>query len=154
MSKRVVTLGKWEDKPIEWIVIKEENFAILVISKNILFNMCFNINRGNDRWIESPIRNELNNVFFKNVFTENERKKIINSYNADPNSTKDNVFCLSELEANNYMTVDERHSTNIWWLRSPYSGCEARNVDASGNITNRGYVDSNYGIRPAMWIKE
>ncbi|MDD6826232.1 MAG: DUF6273 domain-containing protein [Oscillospiraceae bacterium] len=153
MSKRIITLGTWDGKPIEWVVIREESFAILVVSKNILMNMCFNQNRGNDRWIDSFIRKELNKTFFENAFTEDEKKKIVSTYNNDPNATKDNVFCLSATEAN-YMTVKERQSDNTWWLRTPHSGNEAKNVDTLGTITYQGYVDSSYGIRPAMWIKE
>lgn len=44
MSKRIITLGKWEGNPIEWIVLKEESFGTLVISKDMLFSYRFNQN--------------------------------------------------------------------------------------------------------------
>lgn len=155
MSKRVITLGTWNGNPIEWIVLKEDDFSALVISKQILLNCLFNNNQSDgDRWETSRIRNYLNYTFYNQAFNENEKKRIVNVYLHDPNGTKDNVFCLSESEASQYMTTAERCSTNTWWLRSPYSGSEARNVDQYGSITNNGWVNTNYGVRPAMYVKE
>lgn len=155
MSKRVITLGTWNGNPIEWIVLKEDDFSALVISKQILLNCLFNNNQSDgDRWETSRIRNYLNYTFYNQAFNENEKKRIVNVYLHDPNGTKDNVFCLSESEANQYMTTAERCSTNTWWLRSPHSGREARNVGQNGSIASNGWVDSNYGVRPAVYVKE
>ena len=33
MSKRIIKFGKWNDKPIEWEILKENDFEILVISR-------------------------------------------------------------------------------------------------------------------------
>ena len=38
MSKRVITLGTWNGNPIEWIVLKEDGFQTLVVSKWPLFS--------------------------------------------------------------------------------------------------------------------
>ena len=37
MSKRIVTLGTWDGKPIQWIVLKESKLGSVVISKDVLF---------------------------------------------------------------------------------------------------------------------
>ena len=44
MSKCIIMLGTWDSKPIEWIVLKEENSALFCVSKDILFRHCFNDN--------------------------------------------------------------------------------------------------------------
>lgn len=155
MSKRVITLGTWNGNPIKWIVLREDDISALVISEQILLNSRFNNSKSDgDRWETSGIRNYLNYTFYNQAFNENEKKRIVNVYLHDPNGTKDNVFCLSESEANQYMTTAERCSTDVWWLRSPCAGTYAKNIDTSGKITYCGYVDYTYGVRPAMYVKE
>ena len=90
MSKRIITLGKWNDKPIEWIVLKEETFGTLVLSKDILFKDKFDDN-SND-WIKSHIRKYLNEDFYKKAFSEGEKLKIVNAKLEDVKSSKDNIF--------------------------------------------------------------
>ena len=49
MSKRQITLGTWNEEPIEWIVLKEQDWRALVVSEDILFEQYFNsdYNNGN-----------------------------------------------------------------------------------------------------------
>lgn len=49
MSKRQITLGTWNEEPIEWIVLKEQDGRALVVSEDILFEQYFNsdYNNGN-----------------------------------------------------------------------------------------------------------
>lgn len=164
MSKRIITLGTWEGKPIEWLVLKEEGFATFCVSKIVLFTHCYNDdgNKGND-YAKSDIRKYLNSNFFKTAFSDVEKKKIINVKNTDFN-TKDNIFLLSKNEAEKLMTQNERtHAISI--------GCCLRTVSSHGSLyiwrighdggfddyghyESYSYVYKPYGIRPAMWIKE
>lgn len=60
MSKRVITLGTWNGNPIEWIVLKEDGFQTLVVSKWPLFSSRFNRNDSDgNRWDSSALRNYL-----------------------------------------------------------------------------------------------
>lgn len=153
MSKRVITLGTWDGKPIEWLVLKEEGFATLVVSRYALFNHRFDNSSG--IWESSDIRKLLLNDFFNNAFTVNEKRKIINSKLADTNNTKDYVFLLNKYEAENLMDANDR--SGMWWfLRTQKSSSEVWGVMGDGHI---GLNDSSVrgdcgGIRPAMWIKE
>lgn len=176
MSKRVVTLGKWEDKPIEWIVLKEEGILTLIISKYVLYSQYFSNNSS--KWEESDIRTYLNGEFFETAFTEIEKKKIINFKLNDVGNVKDNVSILSKEEAETLLTSDERKFGNgkcnvsCYWENCStcyrgnndgYSTCwTLRTVCDNSNIyrccTGGGIyplpINNSHGIRPAMWIKE
>lgn len=149
MSKRIITLGTWEGKPIEWLVLKEEGFATLVVSKNILFNHYFDSNVN--RWDSSALRRYLNCEFYKQAFNENEKKKVINVQLTDVN-TKDNIFVLSINEVENLMTYNETALSKNWYSRTSSNyGIYYHYANSSGwNDT----LNSSLGIRPAMWIKE
>lgn len=114
MSKRVITLGTWNGNPIEWIVLKEDDFSALVVSKNVLFTRKFDPS-SND-WNNSEIRAYLNGDFFRQAFTDEDRKFVVNAF---VDGRKTDVFLLSKGEAESYMSRSEL-ATNSWWLRSPH----------------------------------
>lgn len=176
MSRRSITLGTWDGKPIEWLVLKEEGLATLVISRYTLFSRCFD-NNNNNRWCNSSLRNYLNNEFYTEAFNEEEKKRIVNAYLANPDGTKDNVFVLSIEEAN-LLSQEERkfgngncnitcNWNNCWKCYSEnynnYSTCWIlRTVYDNNNIyrvcTNGGYYSLSmtqyHSVHPAVWIKE
>ena len=153
MSKRIITFGTWEGKPIEWIVLKEEDFALFCVSKKVIFSYKYNDNENKGTVYEkSDIRKYLNGEFFKKAFTESEKKKIINMKNSDSN-TKDNVFLLSKSEVENLMTNNERVCGSWWYTRTPINN--AKVYDHRDDRASFGeYLTDSDGIRPAMWIKE
>ncbi|MDO5150551.1 MAG: DUF6273 domain-containing protein [Oscillospiraceae bacterium] len=164
MSKRVITLGTWEGKPIEWIVLKEDRDKALVITKSILFNRSFDNQRSNNgnMWNNCRLREYLNNEFFNLCFNESEKKRIMNTKISGEEfpETKDDIFVLSCDEALHYFNSDaERVSTGIWSLRSKHlDGLQyTSHVDFNGLVKNRSssstYTDHAYGIRPAMYMK-
>lgn len=177
MSKRIITLGTWESEPIEWLVLKEEGFASLVISKYALFSMQFS-NFSNE-WYNSDIRKYLNSTFFNKAFSESEKRKIFNVKLNDVN-TKDSIFIPSVEEVNSFLSSDERkfgngsnpiscswsncsecYKTNkkgystCWTLRTKYHSNSngIYRVICNGNMEYLP-IDIYHGIRPAMWIKE
>lgn len=163
MSRRIITLGTWNGNPIEWLVLKEESFGTLVISKELLFNYKFNQNRNDgNKWEGSSLRGYMNNEFFKTTFTEEEKKKIVNVYLSDPDSTKDNVFVLSVNEVDKLMTQSERATGNLLWTRTPnvsesIYACRIGpdgGFDYKGRYSGYSYVDNMFYVRPAMYIKE
>lgn len=163
MSKRTITLGKWDGQPIEWLVLKEDEFKTLVISKDILFFRRFDSRRSNsgNMWDTCELRSFLNVDFYNNAFSNAEQKKIINCKISGEEfpTTKDNIFILSVKEATNlFSSNDERRLGNIWSLRSKH--CDGLQYtshvredgvvkDISSSCT---YTDNSYGIRPAMYI--
>lgn len=59
-------------EPIRWKILKEEGGRIYVISEKILDVKQFNTN-ANNNWEKSTLREWLNNTFYYNAFTANER---------------------------------------------------------------------------------
>ena len=147
MSKRIITLGTWSGKPIEWIVLKEESFGTLVLCKEYVFNMSLS---WSGTWASCNFRTELNGNFFSKAFTDDEKKKIVCTL-LNPELTKDNIFLLSEAEASNLMTENERRFNNFWYLRTPYNSNYMKYIYTDGCFS---YGSDTRGIRPAMYIKE
>lgn len=180
MSRRSITLGTWDGKPIEWLVLKEEGLATLVISRYPLLSHKFNENRNNgNRWDSSSLRKYLNNEFYKQAFNEEEKKRIVNAYLSSPNGTKDDVFVLSKEEADALMKVEEFKYSDTWcnvngrcencykrvlsnndstccWLRTGNSDRNdyAWRMGPNAAYASGCYVDNDYSVRPSVWIKE
>lgn len=163
MSKRVITLGTWDGKPIEWLVLKEEGLATLVFAKNVIqAGVTFNDNNSNNNWATSDIRRYLNRTFYDVSFSAEEKKKIINCCLEDSGFSKDNIFLLSVNEIGTYTNEADRKASHLYWLRtpSPYRSNTVTYVWTDGRI-NDDHVGGAYaesgstcGVRPAMWIKE
>lgn len=159
MSKRVITLGTWDGKPIEWLVLKEEGLATLVISKDTIGGYQFDGNSSNSSWAHSWLRTFLNNDFYEKAFTAEEKKKIVNTKLTDVGNAKDNVFILSENEVETLLSKENDDYTGRHAYDCGYC-CWTRTPD--GSSVRRGYFDcwcsyspNNYfKIRPAMWIKK
>lgn len=161
MSKRIITLGTWEGKPIEWVVLSEDEFSTLVISRYEIARRCFDNNSSNNNWDSSDLRKFLKNDFYKSAFTEDEKKKIVNVKLTDANNAKDNVFILSESEVTSLLLKDgdDDYERNHYsdgnyrcWTRTKY-GKYVRAGYAKGYWYNA-WADYIYSVRPAMWIKE
>ncbi len=173
MNRPIITLGTWDGKPIEWYVLKEEGSGKLVFSRLALFSLYLSWNGTSGTWRDSSLRSYLNGEFYKKAFTEDEKKKIINSFLKDPESTKDNVFLLSKDEADKLMNQDERkcgngsccnghncekdcykysdrHGTCVY-LRTACDSHNMRGIAPSGSFD---YYGGWRSIRPAMWIRE
>lgn len=159
MSGRSITLGTWNGNPIEWIVLKEEGLATLVISKDTIGKYYFDGNSSNSSWAHSWLRTFLNNDFYEKAFTAEEKKKIVNAKLTDVGNAKDNVFILSENEVKTLLTLENDDYTKRHSGVCDYC-CWTRTQD--GSYVRHGYINcwcthsSNkyYQVRPAMWIKE
>ncbi len=149
MSKRIVTLGTWDGKPIQWIVLKESKLGSVVISKDCLFQRKFD--SQNRDWPDSDIRAYLNGEFFQQAFRAEEQKRIINTI---IDGKKTDIFLLSKEEVENWMTENKRRCDGTWFLRSRHyngsplnSGCI--DVVCSGGFGNT-WRHSERHIRPAF----
>ena len=162
------------EKPIEWIVMKNEGNQVLLLSKYVLDAKPYNEELEEVTWETSDIRQWLNNEFYTTAFNKAEKAKIQTSLikNEDNskygtnggNDTEDKVFLLSEKEtetlfsnkeeriakATEYATksgvyVNEEKAA-CWWLRSPGNkGYIAAEVNHYGWVDRYGdYVDYSY----------
>lgn len=159
MSKRTITLGKWNNKPIEWVVLKKESFGTLVISKWEIDRRVFNSNSNDNNWSSSDLRKFLNNDFFNTAFSGEEKKKIVNTFLAYPNNTKDDVFVLTQEEVKTLVLKDGDDTyensnycscSYCYWTRTQ-DGSYIYTGYANGCWCNR-YPNDTYAIRPAMYI--
>ena len=163
------------EKPIEWIVMKNEGNQVLLLSKYVLDAKPYNEELEEVTWETSDIRQWLNNEFYTTAFNKTEKAKIQTSLikNEDNskygtsggNDTEDKVFLLSEKEAETLFSNDEEKIAKateyaeksvvyvneekavLWWLRSPDSDSRsAAVVDNYGwVIGGGGYVDDSGG---------
>ena len=118
----------------------------------------------------------MNSDFYNKVFTENE-KKLINSSNLSDVGITDNVFLLSNEEAEKYFANDDVRRCkateyavrkgayvaeygddagySCWWLRSPDPDYSALvyYVGSFGSIASYSLVHfDSHLARPALWI--
>ena len=155
MSKPIITFGKWNNQPIEWEILKEDDFCKLIITKDRIGGTR-QFNRNNDsQWKNSEIRQFLNGEFLNQAFTNEEKTKIVNVYLEKPNATKDNIFLLDVDEAKPLISNDWYHSyygsscSSCCWYRTPnYSG-----YPNLCNCSNRAPNNSR-SIRPALYLKK
>ena len=176
-------------EPIEWLVLAKDENRILVISRYALDCQQYNTSRKNVTWETCSLRKWLNETFFNVAFSKEEQERIPNvTVSTDKNtssgknagnSTTDQVFLLSILEAKNYFSSAEvrkcaptdyavaqgvRTSDSYkvngrtacwWWLRSlGKDQISAASVYVSGSIYDSGnYFDvSSIAVRPALWL--
>ena len=155
------------EKPIEWIVMKNEGNQVLLLSKYVLDAKPYNNEEWGDvTWETSDIRQWLNNEFYTTAFNKAEKAKIQTSLikNKDNsehgtsggNDTEDKVFLLSKKEAKTLFSNNgeriakateyaEKSGVYVneekaawWWLRSP--GYNSRNA---AEVRRYGWVSRN-----------
>ncbi len=164
--------GNYDGKPIKWKILRKSNNSIYIISaeelcrkkfqNNSVFNsVSFHQNKSLpfsfgvdswrdsddiDNWIDSDIRKWLNEDFYSNAFTENEKEKI-------GIVGTDRVTLLSKGEAESLMTEQERAiDSSWWWLRSDYpdSSYSVWYVHNDGTLNSGANVTLEGGVRPAL----
>lgn len=162
----VITFGTYEGSPIEWIKIQEENKMVLLVSKYSLFSAPFNSNSNDGYWSNSTIRTFLNNNFFNESFTNEEKKQIVNVKLADVNNCKDDIFLLSKNQIQNLLTQQQQEdilrlkqgntlSNGLCWTRthtsrSSWPVCYLYNV----NMFDSSNATDGMWICPALWIRK
>ena len=152
------------EKPIEWIVMKNEGNQVLLLSKYVLDAKPYYEEVEEVTWETSDIRQWLNNEFYTTAFNKAEKAKIQtsliknedNSENGTSggNDTEDKVFLLSEKEAETLFSNDEERIAKateyaeksgvyvneekavLWWLRSP--GCSR---DYAAEVSYYGWIN-------------
>lgn len=155
----VITFGTYEGSPIEWIKIQEENKMVLLVSKYSLFSAPFNSNSNDGHWSRSTIRAFLNNKFFNESFTNEEKKQIVNVKLTDVNNCKDNIFLLSTDQVASLTQQQQKdiNLENVWCYTRSYAN---RNSSYLVWCSQRGITfdyfsaTSNYLIYPALWTRK
>lgn len=124
-----VLFGKYQQdssgimRPIEWKILKTDSNKALLISKKCLDVRSFSKKHITSFWGKSSIRTWLNESFYNDAFTSQERSAIFqtiinnSSVQSDTSAfvlnsspTKDHVFLLSYSEAKDYFKNDKDRS--------------------------------------------
>lgn len=163
MSKRVIEFGKWNDKPIEWVVLKEEKYGALVISKWSVGARRFD--GSSSRWESSELCKWLNDDFYNAAFSNDEKKKIVNTLLGDTKDVKNNVFILTRAEVGNLLLKDgsDEYEDRGYNSGSQCSYCVWTRTVNNNSAVQIGYakgcwscapsVYNGHQVRPAMYLK-
>ncbi len=167
----IITYGTYEQddnssngtEAIEWIVLERDGDKALVLSLYCLEQMPFNNTLAQVTWENCSLRKWLNGTFLGDAFSQEEQGQILSTKVLDEGKqTTDKVFLLSEDEAVDYLTSNERRadatervSTShcYWFLRTTGSVSNVAYVSYDGEIGYYEDVDRNWWVRPAMWIE-
>jgi len=175
----MLTMGKYNGSPVEWMVIARDGDRALVISRYILDT--YKYSTGGVIWKDSEIRSFLNDSFYNTVFSSEEQALIISTdLSTNGETTNDKLFLLSTDEVKLYFSDDtnSRKCTTItfelseysydicesfltdggtsegWWLRDLTSDSTYQLTGMTGSISYYlSHAVSAEGIRPAMWIE-
>lgn len=133
MNKITVVMGSYlqnckrEKEPIEWIVLKEEEYRCLCVSKYLLDCKPYHDFSKNVTWKDCTLRSWLNHEFLMSAFSEEEQGKILLSTLKNPTEdTQDYIFLLSgddveELfddEVEDYVDYEERGAVTTDYARA------------------------------------
>lgn len=168
-------------EPIEWLVVKKNSDAILVVSRYILDCQPYHNELTSVTFYSSSLRRWLNSDFLNAAFTSEELSRILietaladdnDEYDTDGGTfTQDKVFLLSASEIKyDFIPKDtiasptkyalqqglhaNKYNHSCWWLRTPGYTREYASVVLweGGDHTTGSKVDNLNGVRPAIWI--
>lgn len=126
----IITFGTWEQdnkkrglEPIEWVVLKVEGTRALVISRYGLIRTWYNNESAGQTWVNSTLRTTLNDTFYNDAFTGEEKAAILGTRVPEDESqwdparppadkragkdTVDHIFVLSYAEIMAYLPTEE-----------------------------------------------
>lgn len=155
----------------EWIVLDKKDGKLLIISKYVIEGRQFDSELGTT-WEECELREWLNGEYIDYTFNEYEKSIISksfvkNGYNSygiyGGKNTEDQVFLLSEEEANKYFPTKKAKFATIisgmqfsWLLRSVGRADNLIMFVAGYNTDDVIQMTRTVmwkGVRPAMWIE-
>jgi len=147
-ERRNLKFGKYK-----WRVLDVQKGRALMITEDIITQRQYNKILTEITWENCTLHNEYLNGEFLRQFTSEEHGKITETY--------DKIFLLSLEEVKTYFNgINDRiakhgNKTAWWWLRSIGDfSINAAYVYRDGEIYVNGFdVNSNGGVRPALWIK-
>lgn len=99
---------------IKWIVLEKEQDKVLLLSHHVIDCKCFNDDGTPCTWETCSLRKWLNNEFYNDAFSAEEKDKILTTYvNSNEyvndicnypvgNNTEDKIYCLSREESIKY----------------------------------------------------
>ena len=151
-----------DPEPLEWIVLETQGTKALLISRYLLGRYGFHNKSQPVTWSECALRSWLNGAFLEGIFTDDERKAILDT---PIDGGSDKLFLPDADEVTRWF-ADEQSRAGVplqslpdhaakssdWWLRSAGSGKnETAVVCADGGIGSVNVNSWKVMIRPALW---
>ena len=172
VKNEMFTMGRWKNKPLEWLVLDVLPDKALLITKDCLLQAPYNMDYGSVTWEKCSLRNKVLPQLLKQIFKDDkERERVLLWKNSNPDNlfhntpggadTDDELFILSIDEVKQYFPNNEANVAFLngklmwWWLRSPGNDMgSATIVDYDGSVYDIGYYVSMSGgaVRPALWL--
>ena len=139
--------GEKDLRPIEWIVLADEDGELILLSKYCLDVVHYFERFGEVAWEDSRLRHWLNGAFYDRAFTEKEKQRIVETVivtdeTRDPASHRNKLFILSRSQIEELLPdrekrlgrptpyarqrgagagIDTRDEA-VWWWVMPVSG--------------------------------
>lgn len=182
-----ITIGRYEGQgenadihDLRWVIVDAKDGKYLAVSEDVIFASIYAEENG-VKWSESTIRAILNDDFFEQSFTEEEKNHINltkistvvssewGSNDKKEEVTEDYIFLLSESEFKSL--IQDSNLSQIAALNAHYEIGQARSVwlrdfdmtirNEKVEMKNKAYNEDGIsvkqayiteGIRPAMWV--
>ena len=171
-----VRLGDFEGE-MAWDVLDEKDGNLMLISTHCIAQRAYHNKKTAVTWEQSEMRKWLNETFYEQGFSKEEKAMIRQTQVANPDNdtfgtkggrdTSDHVYLLSAAEAEEYYAETSERMATLrdgtlvwWWLRSPgFEAHDAANIGDYGTVNKAGHkvFDTDVvkgGVRPVIWIKK
>ena len=150
----IVVFGSYEQdnnpsngpEPIEWIILTDDGQNILMMSRSILDCQPFNTGTIGHNWLFSSLRDWLNEEFYENAFSQNERACIyagssdIKEYRyIKPSLIDDPLFILSSTSLKPIYGIDYNTVSDVSFAR--------KELQTEGTL----YVKGHYQDHRNQW---
>jgi len=171
LPRVIVSFGGYD-----WRILDVQKSKVLLLSDKIIDKQPYAIGISDMSWETCALRKYLNSKFF-NRLTHKEKTLIIKTNNdfisllsidevikyfGGSSRTKQLKTSSGQWIDDEYndtrIAEDEKGSASLWWLRSMGGVCvnwkgQIRvDFTSAGSATNGQIVNSEFGVRPALWI--
>ena len=170
-----IELGTWWNKPevkapLRWIVLDQDEQGILLVSENLIDTKPFHDKLVNAKWKRCSLRKWLNGEFYKEAFSREERKRILEIHQ-EAFQTKDHVILVTKDLFERYPKVfsvpsvptayakskgdpEEEPKTGYWWWVLGRNGSDAMAMPQSDPDTLYFYISTGqYYVRPVIRLR-
>lgn len=154
----LIAFGEYEGTALEWIVLDSGADEIYCIAKDTVVSMPYEEDGCVSSWNDSTLCYWLNNDFYENAFTDEEKVRIEHASDTGlPVVSEDyKIYLFNRADYIEYNPILEQYPAQTkWWLRSRSASVDqqADYCNISGVLINDGLsCATNAGVRPVMKI--